>query len=202
MFDAVKNQPGGREAFQNAIKSVIKEETEGAGGKKILETFDNRIADTLIAAGTHTPEEVAKLRSVVSELDGLANAKVASSSDYLDEVKRVSSSEAMKGAAIGGVLGAIGMGTAYSSGHSGITAAIGGAEALGLYMTKAAMVRNEKAINRFLQEIIADKEMFNAAIAPRDPSTIKRLQGLLAQKAQQGAFLMGEEKTAKKAVGQ
>jgi hypothetical protein len=203
VYAAVQNAPGGKEAFKRAVELVIKD----SDPKKILDTFDNRIANKLVDMGSHTPQEVSQLRGVVQSLHDLANVKVASRSDYLDEVKSAATHEAMKGKVIGSVVGALAGGF---GGHSafgmggGIAGAVGGAEGVGIYAQANAMVRNEKRIMELINQIIADKDLFNAAIAPPTEGNVKRFMGMLAQGAQRGTAIQSTEAVgnrAKKAVG-
>ena len=199
VYQAVQSQPGGKEAFQRAVKAVI-QETEP---DKVLSLFDNRLSNKLIEAGTHTPQEISELRSIVVALDELANANVATATDYHKAVTEVAGKAAMKGSALAAVLAALAAGSAVG-GHPVVGAAVGGAEAVGLYFAKSAMVRHEKRIGSLIENIISDKQLFDAATAPANPGTIKRLQGMLAQKVGQGAVIEGEEavgRKAKRAVG-
>ena len=183
----MQNTPNGKETFKRAVESVIK----GADPKQILETFDYRIADKLIEMGSHTPQEVQQLRSVVQELDSIANASVAKSEDYGKAVRDAATHEAMKGKAIGsvlgGIVGAVG-GHSQMGGLGGLVGAAGGivgaGEGVGVYMNASAMVRNEKRIRELIDKIIADKDLFNAAMAPTSESSVKRLLGMLAKGAQ------------------
>ena len=182
VFDALRGQPGGKDAFKRAVESVIREQGMGSDAKNIVKLFDNRIADSLVAAGTHTPAEIAKLRSLVEGLEGLANAKVASPADYRQMITEAANTEAMKGAAIGAVIGGLAGGSAMGGfgAHGMIGGALGGAEALGWYVSKSAMVRNEKRIGELIAKIVSDKELFEAAIAPKTDGSVRKLMGKLS----------------------
>jgi hypothetical protein len=188
VYTALQNTPDGKDAFKRAVESVIKDSEP----KNILETFDNQIYDTLIAAGSHTPQEAQQLRGIVKELDELAHTKVASTEDQRKLIKAAANKEMMKGAAIGVVLGGITGGMA-ASGHLTTSGVLGGGEAVGLYMARGGYQRMANRVDELIQNIIADKDLFNAAIAPPTEGNVMRLLGFLAKYAQKTGAVEGAE---------
>lgn len=181
VFKAVLAQPGGKQAFHRAVEAVIKDEAE-KNGKTVLETFDNIIADKLLNAGTHTDAEIKGLRSLVADLDEIANANVASQKDFDDNIRQAVSRNVKRGAVWAALVGAVG-GGAIGSGHSAIGGATLGAEGVGLYFSKNAWARNAQSINDAIGKIVADKELYNAAIAPPTDGSVRRFMAMLAQKS-------------------
>jgi len=193
VYQAVKAQPGGEEAFKKVVRSVLREQPP----EKMLETFDNLISDKLIDAGSHTPAEMAEIRKIIVDLDSLVkNMKVGTPEVMKAKINEIVSSENKRGAALYVALSTLGgaatMGS-YVHGGSWLTGGLGGLEAAGLYAGRGAYQRNANAIKVLADEIIANPEMYDAAIAPATPSSVTRFKALLGQAMRQSAAISTAE---------
>ena len=203
VWDSVKNTPEGKKAFTQAVESVLKEEMQGAGSKDILTTFDNRIHDVLVQSGAYTAEEAGQLRNLVKAVNEIAKTKVASLADYKDLIRDATNSESMKKSALAGLVGgtaAIAGATAGATlgGHSlGIPGGVSGGllgglvagkEAFGLF-SSGGYARYQKYLEDAISKIIADPELFKAAIAPESPYSTKRLMSMLAARSAQAGVI-------------
>jgi hypothetical protein len=199
IYESISTTPGGKESFQQAVKSIMREQIEGPGKKDLLKVFDERISDILVSSGTHTAAEVAELRDMAKTVDEISKANVLTREDREEAIRKVTDREFKKQTAWGILMAGIfsgSMGTGLATGNhglAGVGAALQGAEAFG-YISHGGYQRNFNRVNTAFEEILADKELFEAAKAPANSGSVQKLKSMLAQKMMKSTGLAGMQR--------